>query len=127
MERGRAELAQAQQNRDRVRQETLLNVRDGYFSVLAAQELVDVRQKTVQDQSKHLDQINAFFQVGRVPKIDVTRQEVQLADSQLDLVQAQSDLKISQAALATAMGLPVKTNIYARRCIGICPGARPGR
>ena len=108
VERGKAELAQAQQNRDRVRQETLLNVRNGYFSVLAAQELVDVRQKTVQDQSKHLDQINAFFQVGRVPKIDVTRQEVQLADSQLDLVQAQADLKISQAALATAMGLPVK-------------------
>ena len=108
VERGKAELAQAQQNRDRVRQETLLNVRNGYFSVLAAQELVDVRQKTVQDQSKHLDQINAFFQVGRVPKIDVTRQEVQLADAQLDLVQAQADLKISQAALATAMGLPVK-------------------
>lgn len=108
VERGKAELAQAQQNRDRVRQETLLNVRNGYFSVLAAQELAEVRQKAVQDQSKHLDQIDAFFQVGRVPKIDVTRQEVQLADSQLDLVQAQADLKISQAALATAMGLPVK-------------------
>jgi len=108
MERGRAELAQAQQNRDRIRQETLLNVRDAYFSVLAAQELVDVRQKTEQDQGKHLDQINAFFQVGRVPKIDVTRQEVQLANAQLDLVQAQSDLKVAQAALATAMGLPVK-------------------
>jgi outer membrane protein len=108
VERGKAELAQAQQNRDRVRQETLLNVRNGYFSVLAAQQLVDVRQKTVQDQSKHLDQINAFFEVGRVPKIDLTRQEVQLANAQLDLVQAQSDLTVSQAALATAMGLPVK-------------------
>jgi outer membrane protein len=109
VERGKAELAQAQQNRDRVRQETLLNVRSGYFSVLAAQELVTVRQKTVQDQSKHLEQIDAFFQVGRVPKIDVTRQEVQLANAQLDLVQAQSDLTVAQAALATAMGLPVKS------------------
>jgi outer membrane protein len=108
VQRGKAELAQAQQNRDRVRQETLLNVRNGYFGVLAAQELVQVRQTTVQDQSKHLDQINAFFQVGRVPKIDVTRQEVQLANAQLDLVQAQSDLTVAQAALATAMGLGVK-------------------
>lgn len=112
VERGKAELAQAQENRDRVHQETLLNVRNGYFSVLAAQALVQVRQTTVQDQSKHLDQINAFFQVGRVPKIDVTRQEVQLANAQLDLVQAQSDLTVAQAALATAMGLPVK-NTYA--------------
>lgn len=109
VERGKAELAQAQENRDRVRQETLLNVRNGYFSVLAAQELVQVRQTTVQDQSKHLEQIQAFFQVGRVPKIDVTRQEVQLANAQLDLVQAQSDLTVAQAALATAMGLRVKS------------------
>jgi outer membrane protein len=108
VERGKAELAQAQDNRDRVRQQTLLNVRNGYFSVLAAQQLVQVRQTTVQDQSKHLEQINAFFQVGRVPKIDVTRQEVQLANAQLDLVQAQSDLTVAQAALATAIGLPVK-------------------
>jgi outer membrane protein len=108
VERGRAELAQAQQNRDRIRQTTLLNVRDAYFSVLAAEELVQVRQKTVQNQSKHLEQIDAFFRVGRVPKIDLTRQEVQLANAQVDLVQAQSDLTVAHAALATAMGLPVK-------------------
>ena len=108
VQRGRAELAQAQQNRDRVRQQTLLNVRNAYFGVLAAQELVRVREKAVQDQSKHLEQIQAFFQVGRSPKIDVTRQEVQLANAQLDLVQAQSDLTVAHAALATSMGLPVK-------------------
>jgi len=109
VERGKAELAQAQENRDRVRQETLLTVRSGYFSVLAAQQLVQVRQTTVRDQSKHLEQIKAFFQVGRVPKIDVTRQEVQLANAQLELAQAQSDLTVAQAALATAMGLRVKS------------------
>jgi outer membrane protein len=76
--------------------------------VLAADQLVQVRQKTVANQSKHLEQIQSFFQVGRVPKIDLTRQEVQLANAQLDLVQAQSDLTVAHAALATAMGLPVK-------------------
>jgi outer membrane protein len=109
--RGKAELAQAQENRDRIRQRTLLNVRNAYFAVLAAQQLVQVRETTVQDQSKHLDQIQAFFDVGRVPKIDVTRQEVQLANAQVDLVQARSDYTVAQAALATSMGLPVK-NIY---------------
>ena len=115
----KAELAQAQQNRDRVRQETLLNVRNGYFSVLAAQQLVQVRQTTVKDQSKHLEQIQAFFQVGRVPKIYLTRQEVQLANAQLDLVQAQSDLTVAQAALATAMGLPVKSTFTLVDVLGI--------
>jgi len=118
VERGKAELAQAQQNRDRVRQETLLNVRNAYFTVLAAQELVQVREKTVQNQSKHLDQINAFFQVGRVPKIDVTRQEVQLANAQLDLVQAQSDLTVAHASLATSMGLPVKNTFTLVNVLG---------
>ena len=108
VERGTAELAQAQQSQKRVRQQVLLNVRTAYFGVLAAQSLVQVREKTVQDQSRHLEQIQAFFQVGRVPKIDVTRQEVQLANAQLDLVQARSDLTVAQAALATSMGLPVQ-------------------
>src|SRR5579863_7783943 len=125
VERGKAELAQAQQNRDRVRQETLLNVRNAYFSVLAAQELVQVRQKTVQDQSKHLDQINAFFEVGRVPKIDVTRQEVQLANAQLDLVQAQSDLTVAQASLATSMGLPVKNTFTLVDILGAAQALNP--
>lgn len=108
VQRGRAELAQAQQNRDRIRQEVLLTVRNAYFGVLAAEQLVQVRQTTVQDQTKHLEQIQAFFEVGRVPKIDLTRQEVQLANAKVDLVQAQSDLTVAHAALATAMGLPVK-------------------
>jgi outer membrane protein len=125
VERGKAELAQAQQNRDRVRQETLLNVRNAYFSVLAAQELVQVRQKTVQDQSKHLDQINAFFEVGRVPKIDVTRQEVQLANAQLDLVQAQSDLTVAQASLATSIGLPVKNTFTLVDILGAAQALNP--
>lgn len=119
IERGKAELAQTQQNRDRIRQETLLNVRNAYFGVLAAQQLVQVRQKTVQNQSKHLEQIAAFFNVGRVPKIDVTRQEVQLANAQLDLVQAQSDLTVAHAALATAMGLPVKNTFTLIDVLGI--------
>jgi outer membrane protein len=108
VKRSKAELAASEQNRDRVRQQILLNVRSSYFSVLAAQELVVVRQNAVQDQSRHLEQIQAFFQVGRSPKIDVTRQEVELANSQLDLTQAQSDLKVARAALAVSMGLPVE-------------------
>ncbi len=125
VERGKAELAQAQENRDRVRQQTLLNARNGYFSVLAAQQLVQVRQTTVHDQSKHLEQINAFFQVGRVPKIDVTRQEVQLANAELDLVQAQSDLTVAQAALATAMGLGVKSTFTLVDVLGTAQALDP--
>jgi outer membrane protein len=125
VERGKAELAQAQQNHDRVRQETLLNVRNAYFTVLAAQELVEVRQKTVQNQSKHLDQINAFFQVGRIPKIDVTRQEIQLANAQLDLVQAQSDLTVAHASLATSMGLPVKNTFNLVNVLGAAQALDP--
>ncbi|HTM89333.1 MAG TPA: TolC family protein [Terriglobales bacterium] len=108
VQRGQAELAASEQNRERTRQQVLLNVRTSYFGVLAAQELVTVRQNAVQDQTRHLEQIQAFFQVGRSPKIDLTRQEVQLANSQLDLTQAQSDLQVARAALAVSMGLPVQ-------------------
>jgi outer membrane protein len=103
-----AELHSAQQSLERTRDLIFLNVRQAYFTVLAAEEVVRVRTETVANQSKHLDQITAFYKVGRRPKIDVTNQSVVLATSQVDLRQSQENLEIARAALATAMGIPIE-------------------
>jgi len=106
--RSEAELAGSRQDLQRLRDVVDLNVRTSYYSVLAAKELVRIRQDAVNNQSKHLDQVTAFYEVGRRPKIDVTNQEVALANAQVDLRQAQETLDVSRAALATSMGLPIE-------------------
>lgn len=108
VERSQAQLEASRRNFDRTRDLVDLNVRSGYFGVLAAEALVRIQAEAVRDQQKHLDQIQAFFEVGTRPKIDVTNQEVALANSQVSLRQAQADLDVARAALATAMGIPIE-------------------
>ncbi len=105
--RSQADLEASRQNLRRVRDLIDLGVRSAYYGVLAGEELVRIRTQAVQDQTKHLEQARAFLEVGRRPKIDVTKQEVALANAQVDLRQAQEDLEVARAALATAMGLPI--------------------
>ena len=106
--RGEFDLAASRQNLRRQRNLVFLNVRSAYFGVLAAEELVRIRQEAVGNQGKHLDQVRAFYEVGRRPKIDVTRQEVALANTEVDLRQAREDLDVAKAALATSMGLSIE-------------------
>jgi outer membrane protein len=105
--RSTAELEASRRNYLEVRNTIDLNVRSAYYSVLAGEELVRVRSEAVKNQTRHLEQVRAFFEVGMRPKIDVTRQEVSLANAQVDLRQAQEDLQVARAALATSMGIPI--------------------
>ena len=106
-ERTRVELAAAKQNLKRVHDVVYLNVREAFYSVLATEELLQARQDAVDNQTKHLEQVRSFHEVGTRPKIDVTKQEVALANSQVDYRQAQENLEVARAALATAMGIPL--------------------
>jgi outer membrane protein len=108
IDRSEAELQTAQQNLKRVHDLIYLNVREAYYAVLAAEEILQARKDAVENQTKHLDQVRAFHDVGTRPKIDVTKQEVALANAQVDYRQAQENLDVARAALATAMGIPIE-------------------
>lgn len=105
--RSEAETAAARDSLRRMEDTVSYNVASSYIGVLAARELVRIRVEAAQNQQKHLDQARAFFEVGRRPKIDVTKQEVALASAQVDLHQAEENLAVARAALATAIGLPI--------------------
>jgi outer membrane protein len=107
VERSQVELEAANQNLKRVHDLVYLNVREAFYSVLATKELLQARKDAVDNQTKHLEQVRSFHEVGTRPKIDVTNQEVALANSQVEYRQAQENLEVARAALATAMGIPL--------------------
>ncbi len=106
--RSEAQYEAATRNAQRVHDLVYLNVRRAYYSVLAAQEILQAREDAVANQRRHLQQVEAFHNVGSRPKIDVTKQEVALAGAEVDLRQAQENLQVARAALATAMGIPIE-------------------
>jgi len=88
------------------RAQILLATARAYFAVLRAQAMVKVATQTVAARQTVSDQVTALAESKLKSTLDVSFANVNLADARLLLVQAQNDLKASDADLAAAMGLP---------------------
>ncbi|MGA3325055.1 MAG: TolC family protein [Terriglobia bacterium] len=97
----RAASASAQQTA----QDVLLAVNRAYFGVLRAEAVLKVAQETVKARQILADQITTLEKNKLRSLVDVSFAEVDLAQAQLLLVQAQNNQKASYADLAAALGL----------------------
>jgi outer membrane protein len=103
--------AQAQdQVTETARADILVATTRAYFAVLRANAVLKVAEQTVSARQLVSDQITALFNSQLKSQLDVSFANVNLADAQLLLSQAQNDLKSAEAALATAIGLPGQTS-----------------
>ena len=86
-------------------QDVLLAVNRAYFGVLRAEAVLKVAEETVKARQILADQITTLEKNKLRSLVDVSFAEVDLAQAQLLLVQAQNNEKASYADLATALGL----------------------
>jgi TolC family type I secretion outer membrane protein len=91
-------------DQERVVQDVILNVKQAYFALLAADKLVIVSQKSLDQAESHYRQAQAFFRAGSKPKYDVTRTEVEVNNARLELINARNGAKIGRITLNNAMG-----------------------
>jgi len=84
----------------------ILNVKQAYYQVLKAKRNLVVAGETVKQFEQHLEQAKAFYEVGTKPKFDVTKAEVDLGNSQLNLISVRNSLKIAFVILNNAIGVP---------------------
>ena len=97
--------AQAQQeNVVTTRADVLLQVDQAYFAVLRAQAVLTVAQQTVRARQLVTDQIGDLARNQIRSELDVSFANVDLAQAQLLLIQAQNDLQASFALLSAAIG-----------------------
>ncbi|MGH9455201.1 MAG: TolC family protein, partial [Terriglobia bacterium] len=108
VDRSMAELRAAEHNYRNVKNQIYFSVRAAYDTELADRELVAVEQAGLLNATKHLQQAQSFYQIGTGAKIDVTQEEVAVANAKLALDQAKANLDVAHAALATAMGIPIE-------------------
>jgi outer membrane protein TolC len=95
----------SEMDRDTVRLNVVLNVKQAYYSVLQALALIQVAEETLTQNQKRLDQAKGFYEAGTRPKIDVTNAEVNLANIQLALIRAKNNYQVARVTLNNAMGL----------------------
>ena len=95
----------ADENLRTARNDTAYAVRAAYFDLLRAQELAQVSEEAVRQYQEHLKQVQAFAEVGRRIRYDVTKAEVDLGNAQLSLIVARNGLTTARAALNRSLGL----------------------
>jgi outer membrane protein len=88
------------------RADVLVNVDRAYYSVLRAQAVLRVAQETVKNRQLVSDQITSLEQNKLRSGLDVSFANVDLAQAQLLLIQAQNGVEDSYADLSTALGYP---------------------
>lgn len=87
-------------------QDIILSIKQAYYTYLAAQSLVKVRQETVRSRELLVRQAQGFYEVGTRARIDVARAQANLFSAQADLIAAENSVKIAWVTLRNAMGSP---------------------
>ncbi|MGC8578932.1 MAG: TolC family protein [bacterium] len=92
-------------NEQTTKADVIFNVTQGYYGLLAAQHLSDVAAKVQEKSKTHLEQAKAFFEVGRVSRIDVATAETNYANARLNMITAKNNVELAMVNLLNAMGL----------------------
>ena len=92
--------------------DTLLNVRVAYDDVLLAVQQVAVQESSVQLLTRELEDIQKRFNAGTVPRFNVLRAEVELANAQPRLIRARNAYRIAKNNLANVLGWTLPKDVW---------------
>lgn len=83
--------------------QTTYNVKSAYYGVLASKAKLDIAKSNLEINKRQYTQIKAFFEEGIKSKIDFVNAEVNLSNSKIDLITAQTDYESALVKLNNSM------------------------
>ncbi len=86
-------------------EQLIFRVKTAYYDTLRAQGQEEVAQASVDVAAARLQDTNARFAAGTVPRFDVTRAQVEVANLNQTLISAKSRVGVSRAALNRVLGI----------------------
>ncbi len=86
--------------------DVVYNVKNYYYNLLFLQQQVEVYEDTVLQYQIHLEQAQAYYNIGSKAKIDVSTAAFNLDNAKLTLIQAKNAVDTGFAQLTNAMGVP---------------------
>ena len=101
----------AQEEILRVEQATKYSAIEGYYGLLAYQELQGVYHEAVDNLQGHLDNVQAQYNVGTKAKVDVLSSDVSLANAKTTAITADNNVAIAESNLNNILGLPLETKL----------------
>jgi len=105
----------SESNTDQMRENTLHQVRNGFYDVLLAEAIVEVATAAYDRAVAQYEAIQRFYEAGTVSEYDVLRSKVVVTNTHPPVTQAKNRLAIAKADLKRLIGLPWQVSI---RCTG---------
>jgi outer membrane protein len=93
-------------------EDTLLNTRLAYYDVLLAAQQIVVHKASVKLLQKELEDQQHRLNAGTVPKFNVLRAEVAVANERPALIQARNNYRIAKNNLVNLLGYNLPRNIW---------------
>ncbi|OGD12145.1 MAG: hypothetical protein A2Y86_02155 [Candidatus Aminicenantes bacterium RBG_13_62_12] len=87
--------------------ETILNVKRGFYNYLLGKHLVGVSEEALTLAEKTLQNVKNMFEVGMASRLDLLRAEVRAANLKPPLIQARNNVAVAELSLKTLLGLDV--------------------
>lgn len=87
--------------------ETVLNVKRGYYNYLLAKQLVGVTEEALGLAEKTLENVKDMFDVGMASRLDLLRVEVRVANLKPPVIQARNSVAVAELSLKTLLGLDI--------------------
>jgi outer membrane protein TolC len=88
-----------------------LKAKDAYFNILKADKAVLVAQSAVESLKEHLKVAQNFYDVGMIPVNDFLKAEVELANSEQNLIKAQNGARLARASFNIILTRPINAPV----------------
>lgn len=85
-----------------------ITVAQNYLSVLTGQEQLEIARRQAEVTQAQLDRTQRLVNAGSLPEANLFDLRAQLAQNQLDIVNAQNTLDMAKVALLQAMNVPIQ-------------------
>jgi outer membrane protein len=92
-------------DRDTAAAAVVLGVKEAYYTLIAANRLLQVAERTEDRDALILRVTQNRFETGLAPRFDILRQEANLATAQVNVVTARNNVDLARETLRDAMGL----------------------
>jgi outer membrane protein TolC len=90
---------------------TVLKVRTAYYDALLAEQQISVQDASVKLLEQELENTRRRFEAGAVPRFNVLRAEVKIANARPRLIKAKNTYQTAKNNLALALGYNIPTNV----------------
>lgn len=107
----KANLTGVQSDYSRTEQNLIFNITATYYDLLEAEKLIDVNERLLEISKGNVEKAMNFLRAERGIPADVAEARVEQANDELALINAQNNLELARAELASRMGLDPRTPI----------------